>query len=95
MWYIYTVEHYSITKTKEIRNSLAVQWLGFCTSTAGGRGSIPGWGTKFLHACGAVSTKKETTPLATTWMDLETVILNAVSQKEKGKYHMVSLICRI
>ena len=31
-------------------NSLAVQWLGLCTSTAGGPGSIPGWGAKIPHA---------------------------------------------
>ena len=30
--------------------SLAVQWLGLCPSTAGGTGSIPGWGTKIPHA---------------------------------------------
>ena len=29
-----------------------VQWLGFHASTAGGMGSIPGWGTKILHAVG-------------------------------------------
>ena len=34
--------------------------------------------------------KKETMPLAATWMDLEAVILSEVSQKEKGKYQMVS-----
>ena len=27
-----------------------VQWLGLCASTAGGTGSIPGWGSKILHA---------------------------------------------
>ena len=37
-------------------NSLAVQWLGLCASTAGGLGSIPGWGTKILQAHGV--TKK-------------------------------------
>ena len=31
-------------------NSLAVQWLGLCASTAGGLGSIPGGGTEILHA---------------------------------------------
>ena len=31
-------------------NSLAVQWLGLCASTAGGNGSIPGRGTKIQHA---------------------------------------------
>ena len=32
---------------------------------------------------------------AATWMDLEMIILSEVSQTEKGKYHMVSLICGI
>ena len=32
------------------RASLVVQWLGLHASTAGGTGSIPGWGTKILHA---------------------------------------------
>ena len=34
-------------------------------------------------------------PFAATWMDLEIIILSEVSQKEKDKYHMVSLICGI
>ena len=29
---------------------LVVPWLGLCTFTAGGAGSIPGLGTKILHA---------------------------------------------
>ena len=34
--------------------SLAAQWLGLCTSTAGGERSIPGQGTKIPQAmqCG-------------------------------------------
>ena len=32
------------------RKPLAVQWLGFCTSTARGMGLIPGQGTKIWHA---------------------------------------------
>ena len=39
--------------------------------------------------------KNETMPSASTWTDLETVILSEVSQTEKDKYHMISLICRI
>ena len=31
-------------------NSLAVQWLRLCASTAGGMGLISGWGTKVPHA---------------------------------------------
>ena len=31
-------------------------------------------------------------PFAVTWMDLESVILSEVSQKEKEKYHMTSVV---
>ena len=31
-------------------------------------------------------------PFAATWMDLEIVILSEVSQTEKDKYHLTSLI---
>ena len=37
----------------------------------------------------------EIVSFAETWTDLETVILSEVSQIEKGKYHMISLICGI
>ena len=36
--------------------------------------------------------KNEIMPFAATWMDTEIIILSEVSQKEKHKYHMVSLI---
>ena len=39
--------------------------------------------------------KNEIMPLAAMWMDLEIVILSKVSQTEKEKYHMISLICGI
>ena len=32
---------------------------------------------------------------AATWMGLEIVILSEVSQTQKDKYHMISLICGI
>ena len=53
MWYIYTMEYYSVIK------------------------------------------KNEPMPFAATWMDLEIIILSEVNQKEKHKYHMISLICGI
>ena len=34
-------------------------------------------------------------PFVATWMDLEIIILNKVSQKEKDKYYMISLTYRI
>ena len=37
--------------------------------------------------------KNEKMPFAATWLDLEIIILNEVSQKKKNKYHMISLTC--
>jgi len=39
--------------------------------------------------------KNEIMLLAATWMELETLILSEVSQKEKEKYHMILLISGI
>ena len=50
MWYIYTMEYYSVIKKNKIM------------------------------------------PFAATWMDPEIVIRSEVSQTEKDKYHMISLI---
>ena len=34
-------------------------------------------------------------PFATTWMDLEDIVLSEISQTEKEKYCMISLTCGI
>ena len=34
-------------------------------------------------------------PFATAWMDLENIMLSEISQSEKDRYHMISLICGI
>ena len=36
--------------------------------------------------------KSEITSFAATWMQLEILILSEINQKEKGKYHMISLM---
>ena len=39
--------------------------------------------------------KNEIMPFAATWVQLEIIILSEVSQKEKDKYHMISLTCGV
>ena len=39
--------------------------------------------------------KEEIMPFAATWLQLEIIRLNEVSQKEEDKYHKISLTCRI
>ena len=47
-----------------------------------------------MEYCSAMK-KNEIMPFAATWMDLENFIPSEVSQTEKEKYHMTSLICGI
>ena len=37
--------------------------------------------------------RKQILPCATTWMELEGIMLSEISQAEKDKYQMISLIC--
>ena len=39
--------------------------------------------------------KKKIMPFEATWMEQETLILSEKSQKEKDKYHMISIICGV
>ena len=39
--------------------------------------------------------RNESGSFVETWMDLETVIQSEVSQKEKNKYRIISLLCGI
>ena len=39
--------------------------------------------------------KNEIMPFAATWMQLEIIKLSEISQKEKDKYHMISITCGI
>ena len=53
--------------------------------------------TWYIYTMGYYSAIKrnETVPFAETWMDLEIVIQSEVSQKEKNKYCIISLICGV
>ena len=39
--------------------------------------------------------KNEIMPFSVTWMQPEIVMLSEVSQTEKDKYHLISLICGV
>ena len=41
----------------------------------------------------AVKKKKKVLPFVAAWMGLENIMLSEISQTEKDKYHMISLIC--
>ena len=48
-----------------------------------------------LHNGILLSHKKEENLTFATGMDLEKIMLSEISQSEKDKYHMISLICGI
>ena len=39
--------------------------------------------------------KNKILPFVTIWKDLEGIMLTEISQTDKDKYHMISLICGI
>ena len=51
----------------------------------------------YIHTMEYYSTikKNKIMPFAATWLQLEMITLSEVSQKNKDKYHMISLICGI
>ena len=52
------------------------------------------WYTYTMEYYSAIK-KNKLMPFAATWMELETLLLSEVSQKEKDKYHMISLMSGI
>ena len=49
------------------------------------------WGIYTMESYLAIK-KKKILPFGRTWMDLENITLNEISQSEQDKYHMISLI---
>ena len=52
------------------------------------------WYIRTLESYSALK-KKEILSFAITWMNLEDIMLSAINQTEKDKYHRVSLTCGI
>ena len=55
---------------------------------------IKNWCIYTLEYASAIK-KNANLPTATTWMDLEGIVPSEISQTEKDKCQMISLICRI
>ena len=53
--------------------------------------AVPIYTLEYYAAVG----KKEVLPFVTTWIKLEGIILSEISQTEKDKYCMYSLMCGI
>ena len=49
----------------------------------------------YTMECYSAIKKNEIMPFTATWVDLEVIIHSEINQKEKGKYHMITLICGI
>ena len=52
------------------------------------------WYTYIMEYYSAIK-KREIMPFAATWVELEIIVLSEVSQTEKDKCHIISLICGI
>ena len=53
------------------------------------------WYILYTMAYYSAIRKKQILPFAITWMELEGILLSEISQAEKDKYHMISLICGV
>ena len=53
------------------------------------------WYIDTMEHYSAIKKNDDIMPFAATWMELETLILSEISQKEKDKYRMISLITGI
>ena len=49
------------------------------------------WDIDMMEYYPAIKKKK----IVTVWMDLENIMLSEISQSEKDKYHMISILCGI
>ena len=59
--------------------------------------SVDEWIKKmwYIYTMECAIRRKQILPFATAWMELEGIMLSEISQVEKDKYQMISLICGV
>ena len=60
--------------------------------------SVDEWIKKRWYICTTEyysAIRKQILPFATTWMELEGIMLSEISQVERDEYQMISLICGV
>ena len=73
---MFTAALFTIAKTwKPLKCPLTVEWIKKM------------WYIYTMEYYSAII--KEIMPFAATWTELEIIVLSEISQKEKGKYHMI------
>ena len=73
---------FTIAETRKPRSPLRDEWIKKM------------WYIYTMEDYSAIK-KNKIMPFAATWMQLKIIILGEVSQKERDKYHMISLVCGI
>ena len=67
---------------------MVVQWFGLNTSTAGGPGLIPSWGTEIPHVCSTAEKRKR--KLQSVSLGFDNIIENTALQSQNGRCQILS-----
>ena len=99
MWYIHTTEYYSAFFFCNyfclFPHYPAARTFGRCQKTKAGKGLSSGWPHTLLGRPLIQLLKREILSYATTWMNLEIILLNEMSESQKDTYYKIPLVWSI
>ena len=94
--WIATICTYSLLpESTDFGTYLMVQWLGFHTSTSGGTGSIPGWGTKTPKLLGVDKRKEKENEVILIPDEALIWVLSIYLKSFQGHCHKSIFICKV